>query len=148
MKWIKILAMSYNLSKIKNMLSNNKNYRFAEHCGKIIIVKDNYKVDHWIDELWGLCSWIMSTTIKPDSKGISKELIIEYFFGCCDTLESFVPILNNTYEQYISKKKRNTKNDNIIFTNYRKFCEHVAIELEKRTLTINKLKNLANKYLI
>lgn len=146
--WTKILAMSFNLDVVKNKLSDNRAIKFAEHCGKIIIRSKEREVSHWVNELYGFCSWIMQTRIKPNNKPVSKELIMDNFFGYSDSVDTFVPVLNNAYSLYVGSGNRDSSKDEKIFQNYRNFCEQVAELLSRRELTTIKLEQLVNQYLI
>lgn len=149
MKFVKILAMSYELKKIKDELMHNNPRDFASHCAKLMVCDYNYMhIEHWKKELFAFCSWIMTSTIKPNNKRVSKELIDEYYFGaCCDSIGSYATALNIAWDELHLYGKRNTSKDTELFNDYRTFCNEVSKLLAKRTLTIYNIQELADKYI-
>jgi len=149
MKWIKIIAMSKNLKDIKRDLGDGRSVKFADHCCKIIVTNGRVYFEHWTNEIYGFCSWIMTTTIKPDNRKIDLKMINEYFFGsCCDTLNTFKICLKLQNSIENKNNKWDESNDEVLFENYRNFCKQIAIYLNKNILTPNDVRDFAIKYLI
>lgn len=147
-KLIDIIAMSMERDRLIDKLSDNRALQFAHHCGYILLFGKTQEISHWTDEMFSFCSWIQDTTLKPNNKPISYELIMEYFFGYDDSIETFNSMLDRSYLEETNKNRKDKKKDSEKFRKYRDFCNQVAQLLAQRTLNKNKLSNLVQQYLL
>lgn len=149
MRWVKIQAMSKTLKDVKRDLGDGRSAKFAEHCCKIIVTHGKVYFEHWCNELYGFCSWIMTTTIKPNNRNIDKQLIDEYFFNsCCDTLDTFKTCLKLQNMNENKDDNWNESNDELLFTAYRTFCSEVSNLLTNKSLNQYNLRDLAKELLV
>lgn len=150
MEWFKIvLSFSKNRSKIIEDLQSDKSNRFYDHILKIIACPNSEKLNHWTSELYSFCDWMQKTTIKPKNKPISKKLMMEYFFNFGETLEIFSKALDNTYIDYNHGNKRLDKTrDEMIYSNFKQFCNAVADSLVKMEMNSVRMGDLVRQYLV
>lgn len=143
MNFIKLRAMARTRREIITDLCDRRSDNFLEHACYIIESNNKDDIQHWTTELYGFCSWIMR--IKTSGFKLTKELILDKFFGCGEDLESFSPALRDAH--YYIYKNYDYVNSAPKFDKYRAFVNEVAEQLATRELTQVALEQLVNKYL-
>lgn len=152
-KFVKIIALSKELSKVKDELGSKDALRFAQHCAKLTVCRPNdVNIEHWKKELYGFCFSIQQLKIKPSDKWVSKKLIDEYYFGAyCDFEDTYAIALRDAWLELKLNSvynNRNEKNDTQLFNNYRLLCNEVSTYLSKHILTQDIINELVDKYIL
>lgn len=149
MFWHKlIISFSKETRRVINDLQDGRSDKFYEHVLKILVKPNGQEVNHWSEEMYNLCSWIQRTTIKPNKKPISKELMIDNFFDFGETLELFSSALDNMYSDYNNTERKDKSKDQELYNKYKQFCNAVADTLVERRLNKATMKSLVDTYLL
>lgn len=144
MKFFKLRAMADSRKDIRQQMNDARRFMFMEHACYIMESNNQDDIQHWITELYGFCSWIMG--LKPaGTYKITKDFILEHYFGCGEDLSSFTPALRDAH--YYIYKNYDYVNSAPKFDKYRAFVNKVAEQLATRELTQVALEQLVNQYL-
>ena len=144
MKFFKLRAMADSRKDIRNQMNDSRRFRFLEHSCYIIESNNQDDIQHWATELYSFCSWIMN--LKPaGTYKITKDFILQHYFGCGEDLESFIPALRDAH--YYIYKNYDYEDSAPKFDRYREFVNKVAEQLTTRKLTQVSLQSLVDQYL-
>lgn len=145
MQWKMLKALADSRKDIRQQMNDERRFRFLEHACYIIESNSLVDIQHWATELYGFCSWIMK--LKPAGKyKITKEFILEHYFGCGEDLESFMPALRDAH--YYVYKNYDYEDSAPKFDKYRHFVNKVSEQLATKNLTQTKMEQLVNQYLV
>lgn len=142
----KIYSMSYELKDIRKKLLSGKSDRFIEHCAKILEQPNSINVNHWCDELYFFCDFIIGATVKPDDKHVGRDLIWNTFFAPGNNFSSFQQKLKRRRKQ-LGKKEDDSKDKEKFDKAYR-FFSAVCDKLADDSLDEDNIHDLMNTILL
>lgn len=145
-----IYSMATDIKKVIKWTENRSHAFYTHACN--IMANPHLTIDWWSKELYGFCEWLQDIIFTHNKKSVNKDFVKKYLFKDfgMDSFESFVKKLDREFENQDENKgkTRNKSNDKILFSNYPLFCDEVSVNIENNTLTINKMRELVQKYLI
>lgn len=145
-KLIKIYAMSTSKSEVIEKVKN-RSHNFYKHCIKIMANPDCTTVGFWAKEIWGMCEWLQDIIFTHNKKSVDKAFVKQYLFEYgLDDKYTFSRALDR---EYINKySERDNSKDDLLFSNYKIFCDEIANSIDKKMLTKEYIAELVEKYLI
>ena len=145
-KLIKIYAMSTSKSEVIEKVKN-RSHSFYKHCIKIMANPDYTTVGFWAKEIWGMCEWLQDIIFTHNKKSVDKTFVKKYLFEYgLDNKYVFSRSLDRAYIDKYSE--RDNSKDDLLFNNYKMFCEEIANHIDSKTLTKECVGELVEKYLI
>ena len=141
-----IRSMAYEKKRLIEKLSGGYSERFIEHCAKILVEPEHWAVNHWCDEMFYFCEWIMDATIKPDNRFVDRKTIWDNFFAAGNDFNSFQAKLIKRRKQL--KLPNNTSEDKAKFDKAYKFFSEVCDKLAEGSLDENNIHQLMDSILL
>lgn len=144
------LVVAMSMSK-QSIISKYDKIRdpLMEHIFKVILYgdKDNYQYkDHWTKEIFNFLNSVQGLKLKSNNKYPDKNFIKEWlltsivddydsFVWYCEVVEDLCMDKEPPYPQARSFNKKKT------YKTFQIFIDQCAKDMEKKALTLNKLKN-------